>query len=69
MLTIILTVIMIMPGDKPDVSQSHEMSSLEECSSAARAWLEQDAKAAGVAGFASGCSITDTRTDSPGEDN
>ena len=65
--TIILTVIMIMLGDKPDVTQSHDMASLDECWAAAKAWTEQDAKAAGVAGFASGCSITEVET--PGVDN
>lgn len=58
MFTIILTVILIMPADQKDIKQSRPMASLEECFSAARAWLDQDAGASGAVGFAAGCSST-----------
>lgn len=64
MFNVILTVIAIMGPGKDDVTQSRPMASLDECWSAAQSWDAQDAKAAGVAGFASGCSISPT----PGRD-
>jgi hypothetical protein len=59
MFEFILTVILVMPGDQKDISQSHDMSSLEACMSAATAWLEQDAHAIGGVGLAAGCSKND----------
>jgi hypothetical protein len=64
MFTVILTIILIMPADQKDIQQAREMTSLDECWSAARAWTDQDAKAAGVAGFAAACASTPT----PGRD-
>lgn len=59
MFTVILTVILIMPPDVDDVKHDRRMASIEECSTAAQAWIEQDAHAAGhgVVGFAAMCGV------------
>lgn len=57
LVTIILTVILIMPPGKDDIQQNHDMPSLTECFAAARAWVEQDIKASGGVGFAAGCQV------------
>ena len=65
MFTVVLTIIAVMGPGKDDLSQGRKMASLDECWTAARAWTDQDAKAAGVTGFAAGCSISPT----PGKDS
>lgn len=64
MFTVILTVILIMPGEAKDITQARPMPSMSECWETAAAWVAQDAKAAGAEGFAAGCSVTPT----PGRD-
>lgn len=58
MFTVILTVILVMPPDKDDLKQDRAMPSIEECWSAAAAWVAQDAKAAGAVGFQAACMVT-----------
>ena len=55
MFVITLTLILIMGGEQKDMTQSRVMASLDECFSAARAWTDQDPRAAGAVGFAAGC--------------
>ena len=52
---ILLTVTLVMPEGQDDITQSREVSSIEDCMSSARAWLDQDAQTAGGIGFAAMC--------------
>lgn len=64
---VLLTVTLITPNDRPDVTESHKMPSAEACWRAAQAWLEQDAHKLGYLGLAARCARLDD-PDDKGED-
>lgn len=61
---IMLTVALVTPEGKPDVSSSRRIESIDSCIEAAREWLEQDPRKAGGIGVAAACQ----KVQAPGED-
>lgn len=57
MLAVTLTMILIMPGEVPDVTVQRPYPSIVECLDAAHKWLELDPHMAGGVGLAAACAV------------
>lgn len=64
---VLLTVTLITPADRKDITESHKMPDMGACWQAARSWVEQDAHKLGYIGLAARCAQLDDHDDM-GED-
>jgi len=66
---IILVVTLITQPNQKDIYQSRRMTSIDDCSVAAKEWLTQDIEKGGGIGYAAQCLIFKSDTDDNETDN